>query len=60
MEEALVPLAAPELGEAPPVPLQPETEDEKDGAKNVLRRYKFCEVCSGGSINKEGWAHRTR
>ena len=57
MDEALVPLA---IAEAPPVPLKPETEDEREGLKKILKRYKFCEVCSGGSINKEGWAHKSR
>ena len=57
MDEALVPLA---IAEAPPVPLEPETEDEREGLKKILKRFKFCEVCSGGSINKEGWAHKSR
>ena len=35
------------------------TEEEK-GLKQILKRYKFCQVCSGGSINKEGWSHKTR
>ena len=41
-------------------PLQPEGEDEVQGVKRILKRYKFCEVCSGGAVKSEGWAHRSR
>ena len=36
------------------------TPSEEKEVLRVLRVYKFCCRCSGGSIRPEGWAHRTR
>ena len=36
------------------------TEIERVELQRVLRVYKYCMVCSGGSIRPEGWAHKSR
>lgn len=73
--DTIVPLAGESVDDVPPPPcpdsaaggasvdgpvLVPETEEEKEGLKKVLRRYKWCTVCSGGCINSEGYSHRNK
>jgi hypothetical protein len=36
------------------------TEQQKGQLDSRLKRYKWCTVCSGGCIRKEGWSHKTR
>ena len=40
--------------------LEPVTPEEQEGLKKILKCYNFCKVCSGGTICKEGWAHKAR
>ena len=36
------------------------SDEDKLKLKNVMKRVKFCLVCSGGSICYEGWSHKSR